>query len=847
MASQNQDNNPHFILTSTATSTPFTSRGGGRDTLVIPVRDRVEHAAHLRMQIGALESFSEAIRDQQRAALVEGPKGLQIQFSSSLGELFPTVSLHHDGQGIELLSVVNNGENTIANVYVPDGKLSKFNQYLTDYENIKRRSDGVPLDRRKLIDSIDNINLTEVHNLWTDDPALFPLNSDETFPWEVWLPVRTVKNQEIRYEILRDFTRYATEIGCRVSNDIVHFPERIIVPVLATLSQINECTHILNCIAELRKSKSTAEFFVDLEPHEQVDWTSNLAERVHLPRDNEQTPRICLLDSGVNRAHPLLENLLDVADMHTINPAWGVEDNVNHGTGIAGLSLYGDLTPALEGEQTYSINHRLESVKLVDDNGDNNGESTHHAFIFAEAISRPEISRPNHPRVFNSTITADDSRDSGRPSSWSSMLDSLASDADNNGDTPRLFIQSSGNMLDQNAWFTYPNHLETNIIHDPGQSWNAITVGAFTNKIIIAEDAPGHSPLAGAGGLSPMTTTSNSWHSYWPLKPDVVFEGGNAAKDRYFAVTMSSLSLLTTNNKFTERPLATTNATSAASAQCALMAAQLMVEYPQLRPETIRALIVHSAEWTTEMKRMYLPQNIADTRKNHYVRLVRNCGWGVPNLSTAMWSASNSLTLVIEDNIKPYKKEGNVKSNEMKFHQIPWPIEELESLGNLNVEMTVTLSYFIEPNPSSRGGVSKFYYPSHRLRFDCKRPTETVEEFANRINAYADEEDNSDVNQPYVEHAHPADNEWTLGPQQRFRGSLHQDKWFGTAAELAQRGYIGIFPALGWWRSRPKKLRFDNVCHYSLIVSIRTPPTDIDLYASIQQKIELANQQNIVI
>ena len=38
--------------------------------------------------------------------------------------------------------------------------------------------------------------------------------------------------------------------------------------------------------------------------------------------------------------------------------------------------------------------------------------------------------------------------------------------------------------------------------------------------------------------------------------------------------------------------------------------------------------------------------------------------------------------------------------------------------------MRVTLSYFIEPNPSQRGN-SRYRYQSHGLRFDVKRPTET--------------------------------------------------------------------------------------------------------------------------
>ena len=263
--------------------------------------------------------------------------------------------------------------------------------------------------------------------------------------------------------------------------------------------------------------------------------------------------------------------------------------------------------------------------------------------------------------------------------------------------------------------------LSTNLVHDPGQAWNAITVGACTAKVEI--EHPSAVAIAPEGGLSPYTTTSMTWDSAWPLKPDVVFEGGNVAKDELGAAGMPSLHLLTTDNRPNERLFTTTNATSAASALCARMAAQIMTAYPTLRAETVRALIVHSARWTPAMRQMYLPAN-GRPGKRDYVRLIRHCGWGEPDLDRALWSAGNSLTLVVEDQVHPYAKDAKrgVVTRDMNLHALPWPKAELEALGDAPVEMHITLSYFVEPNPSARGGASKYHYPSHRLRFDVQRP-----------------------------------------------------------------------------------------------------------------------------
>ena len=126
---------------------------------------------------------------------------------------------------------------------------------------------------------------------------------------------------------------------------------------------------------------------------------------------------------------------------------------------------------------------------------------------------------------------------------------------------------SAGNIQDPNAWLNYPDSNDTDGVHDPAQAWNALTVGASTELVRITEpDTDEYTLIAPRGGMSPFSTTSLTWEKYWPLKPDVVLEGGNAAKDLHWAVRMDSLSLLTTNHRPAERVFTTTNATSAAMA-----------------------------------------------------------------------------------------------------------------------------------------------------------------------------------------------------------------------------------------------------------------------------------------
>ena len=617
----------------------------------------------------------------------------------------------------------------------------------------------------------------------------------------------------------------------RVVRGQLVFLERTVLLVSASLEQMQHSMLTLNSVAELRRAKETAEFFDSLRPEEQQQWLDELLARTQFPTDTDEAPRVCLLDTGVNRGHRFLSPALDPADLHSVEPGWGTDDVDGHGTQMAGVALAGDLTALVEGNDPVVLEHRLESVKLLPRPG-GDGDSRHHGFVTVEAVARPEIGSPGRPRVFGMAVTARDDRDRGRPSAWSAAVDALAADADAAGEQPRLLVLSAGNIQDSNAWFRYPDSNDTDGVHDPAQAWNALTVGAFTELVRITEpDATGYAPIAPRGGLSPFSTTSLTWESHWPLKPDVVLEGGNAAKDLLSAVRMDSLSLLTTNHRPAERIFTTTNATSAATALAARLAARIMVVYPALWPETVRALIVHSAEWTEAMRRASLPATGAATKAD-YRLLVQRCGFGVPDLDRALWSVDNSLTMVMQERLRPFEREGSKLPTlrDMHLYDLPWPREALEGLGETQVEMRVTLSYFIDPNPSRRGVRSRYRYESHGLRFDVKRPHETVDDFRARINAAAKDEEEG------TRRARDRDTAWLIGKQIRHRGSLHADIWRGTAADLASRGSLAVHPAVGWWKTRQALERYDRAARYTLIVSIRAPEVDVDL------RTEVANQ-----
>ncbi|MFP4122994.1 S8 family peptidase [Coleofasciculus sp.] len=147
--------------------------------------------------------------------------------------------------------------------------------------------------------------------------------------------------------------------------------------------------------------------------------------------------------------------------------------------------------------------------------------------------------------------------------------------------------------------------------------------------------------------------------------------------------------------------------------------------------------------------------------------------------------------------------------------------------------LKVTLSYFIEPNPGERGWGQRHRYASYSLRFEVKRPLESHDDFRRRINKAAREEEENTTTRT------ESDN-WFLGSKLRNRGSIHSDIWYGTAIELAQRSAIAVYPVGGWWKDKKHLERWQQSAGYSLIVSIRVPEVEVDIYTPVLNRVKLA-------
>jgi hypothetical protein len=824
----------HLLVRDRAEDREFRRRGGG-DPKIRDVEYRAHGGARLGELTDTLESVDaqrdqESLSDDELRALgaVVVLEAEEAAFPLKLDSLqkMTTHKVSRRPQWL-LLSVTPAVETQPeqAVVWISDQYRERFLRLFEDYL-AKSTEAGNPRNRA-LVANIGRIRQAVLKDLWQS--AGQPPTANRHW-WELWLHPSD--------DGIKLAEAYAEARGAQIADRTLHLDDRTVIWINATWDDLQALPFTSVPLAEIRRPEFV-DTIEDLPSDEQDELAEDLLSRITTAGSG--APVICHLDTGVRRSHALLAGSLAETDLHTI-VGTSTADHQNHGTQMAGLALYGPLEGLLLGSAPVALRHRLESVKILPDAGTGHDPLTY-GVATANAVALPEAVAIRK-RTFCMPITAEPDRP-GEPTLWSASVDALAAGVDiarSDGgiallsapdpDAARLFVISAGNVNHQDLQADYRAACDISTIEDPAQAWNALTVGAHTELASTPSDPSfaGWTALAQDGDISPHSRTSVPFsHRTWPIKPDICMEGGNVLTDGAsdFHGDHPLLSLRTTDAEH-DLAISSTNATSAATAQAARLAALTQATYPSYWPETVRALLVHAADWTPTMR----AEVDSATSKGQKLALLRRYGWGVPTESAVLASAQNAVTLVSQDEFVPFEGE-NYAARRFRLHRLPWPEETLRELQSANVVLKATLSYFIEPTASRRGWRSRYSYASHALRFELKAPTETPNEFLKRVNqeASAEEEGQS---RPTSESGR-----WLVGKNQRNLGSLHQDIWEGSAAELADCGLIAVHPIGGWWKYNKRKDRMDKPVRYALLVSLATTEQDIDLYTPIATELAI--------
>lgn len=687
-------------------------------------------------------------------------------------------------------------------VFLPTNQTSWLSERLEKYN--RDPEEGSNRANATLVNSISNIRCSDLRSFFQKSED-FEALSENAAEYELWIDKLMFDAEGVEASL--------DAIGVvRCMRNLV-FNDVIIYLVVANQEQLIQVIHSIEGVSEIRIHRRPTVLTQANSMREQDEWV----ELIKVDRKvSENLNRIAILDSGVTNHHPLIEGFLSDDRCHSVTINGNIRDLKNHGTGLASLVLYGDLTDAIYQQEPVEVYSDLSSVKMIPGSDEPQNELEMYAVVTEDAIV---TGRDDAAEILCSAVTSGYRADDGIPSSTSAAIDLALY---NDGACDSLMFISAGNIEDTSG-VDYPDYLQTNPIDDPAQTWNAITVGAYTKKVAIADPLFRNSRvIAPYEGVSPFSSTSTQWGKSI-IKPEILMEGGNGILNGSRIDAVDDLSLVCADAQQNLRKFRTINATSAATAMAARLAGKIKNANPSLSPLSIRALLVHSAEWTDKMKELF-----TENGSLNKLALLHTCGYGVPDERKALASSDSYVTFIAEDTIEPYVRgaNNNLKFGHMNLYELPWPKETLLQMGVVNVRLKITLSYYICPSPGARGMLKKYTYQSLRLNFDINGPTEDLHAFENRIKRIKENEEER-VSDPEL------NTRWAIGKQLRNQGSLISDSIEMTAAQLSSCNIISIYPSSGWFRNYPENEHVQ--VKYSLVVSLETPEQEI--YSEIANKV----------
>ncbi|MGC5796156.1 S8 family peptidase [Sphingomonas sp. NFX23] len=791
-------------------SKSFKSPDTGRSPQPPPPHDRKAHARRLKGNLSALRADLQAYADSQRRfGVPDANLGRPITLVSRVDTQLAPGKGNVDSKDKSILGVRRRwtdgaGPRVEARMFVTEAGLDRLIGQLEGYAAWRETDPGNRPANFWLFAGAEEFSPSSIEDYWNDLQENLPRASADA-EWEVWT----------RNSMERPFEAAIADAGLEVQGTVTRFVDTNVRNVIGTRRQLMRLIEESAAVVELRGASSFVAHDMDLPPDLRRAQVMELAGRIVAAKSD--SPVVTVLDTGVNRANPLLSASLPQNRCHVARSGWDRFDSNGHGTKMAGVALFGDLAVALAGSGPVQPGIGLESVTV---SAPGNPAKLPARDALRKAIEIVEV-QPRR-RVYCLAATAVGEAEDGRPTSTSATLDSLAF---NGGDTTRLFVAAVGNVTTSasNPYrvMHYAMNNEDHGIQSPAQALNALSVGAVTSKCSTTN------LLAASGGLSPTSRTAQAWQVSHPRKPDIVMEGGNhfiAAGGRTSIPHVPDM-VVTTSRDVVNRPITVTGETSAATAAASRLAALTLAEYPEMRAETVRALMVNAARWTPAMiaqRNGFMSAGMTLLRANE--QLLKSFGWGVPDEDRLFYSAQNALTLVVEDTIRPYRRKGSsgIRLNEMKTFRLPWPRQALDLLAATPVELRCTLSYFVEPDPNNAARDHIELYPSHRLKFDLSRFGETDDQAEARFNDDLEAQGND-----------ASEAGWDLGFRYRNRGTLHNDVWSGPAYQLRDRNLIMVAPNHGWWSERQASRPEDRIVNFSLVVSLSTPDVTADLYAEV--------------
>ena len=507
-----------------------------------------------------------------------------------------------------------------------------------------------------------------------------------------------------------------------------------------------------------------------------------------------------VIDSGLSSAHPFLVGSL--AGAFGEPASLGDGDEKGHGTPVSGIVVYGDVRQRLA-ESPFQARFRVVSARVVNADGRFDDEELIPSQM-EKAIRR--LHDEFGCRVVNISLGDIKRPVKAKPSSWASVLDTLARELDivivvSAGNASGTYLASLGDEIGNR----YPGYLfdESNRILEPSSAVNVLTVGSISHSNGLSpvdQENVGVRSIAEMYQPSPFTRVGPGANKI--LKPDLVDFGGTAVFDGptqrlQGGSNRANAGILSTNNEYLQQLLKYYSGTSFAAPLVAHKAALLFDRFPNASANFVRALLALSADHPD------LAVACLNGDKDAIFNLL---GYGLPDVARALDSDDNRVILIADD-ILPADK--------FAVYEVPIP-EEFKDKGARQIRVALSFDPPVRHTRLDYAGIAMGF---HLIRgadasevFDAFRKWEAEEGAAPRIKS-----------------AFKCD--LKPGPQRRERGTL-QCATFSMSADSSKYGdsyYLAVRCESGWSSDEQD---------FAVAVELRVQ-ADVPLYQRLRERVRV--------
>lgn len=825
-------------------------QGGGKvsDEVRNNKAHRLQHASKVRKQLGDVTSYWQRIQSERVQNQLPPITG-GIPFLLRLPEREDDLLLRLEKDfGVTVVAQFERGFLMVAS---QDVSLSDFQRLTTEFENEIHGSASVAsilevYDDGHSNDRLDRILADELRAIWplvdantyildvgiqtaglgseiSSQPVQGKKETQEEFTsriraWELeWQSVQIRwddKQIEVEEELQRFLAPYGGQIIGQVGNSptieggIVRLPDgfsaRIRMKGQGFTDLIKNYPRLFDaCLPD------------DIEQPDPIAGSVGTGNCLPVSAPPESAPAVCVIDSGIQEGHRLLQPAIDAAASRSFLTDVDVADRVaphGHGTPVAGAILYRNLQPS---GATNEACCWIQNARLLNDS--NKIPQDVHPPLALQEIINHYRKGSRQTRIFNHSIASNGPCRLTRMSTWGATIDLLSHELD------VLVIQAAGNIESRtnsnqrpgviesiSAGRPYPDYLResSSRVANPAQSLQALTVGSIGLATIN-----NGSRATIAGDSRPSAFTRSGWGLWGTIKPEVVEVGGD------FLIDTSNQNLSTADDACPElvrstyatAGAATTRAlvgTSFAAPRVAAIAATLQKILPDQPSILYRALIVQSARW---------PRWMDGLSGAEQVEWMQSIGYGVPDLLRATENTATRVTLVTQG-------VQNVRALEAAIYTVEIPAE-LRSPGNdFDVRIEVTLSYSSNPRRtrSSRSGYQEIW-----LDWIASKKSESLDDFkARAIKGIGEAEDSDSAD--WMLHQRK---DWgVLRGIHRQAGTVQKDWVVLKAFELPETFAIAVRGHNGWSKNP------NSTAQFALAVTIDAESSPVPIYSRIEQE-----------